>query len=120
MDEPPSIDDRYSATIDALGRIDRELVAARDTIVQQQQEIEQLRLIASTALRAKDEAMAQVERAYHLVKDVRLHAAPAEDALNVERAERTRLSHELALITEQVGVLLSGLPTRTPSIAHNY
>ncbi len=64
--------------------------------------------------------MAQVERAFHLVKDVRLRTAQAEDALNVERAERTRLSQELVSITEQVGVLSGVLPVRTLSIAHNY
>ncbi len=114
------VDRRFEATLDGLGRFGRELVAARQTILQQQQDIEQLRLVASTALRAKKEAMAQVERAFHLVKDVRLRTAQAEDALNVERAERTRLSQELASITEQVGVLSGVLPMRTRSIAHNY
>lgn len=114
------VDRRFEATLDGLGRFGRELVAARETILQQQQDIEQLRLVASTALRAKKEAMAQVERAFHLVKDVRLRTAQAEDALNVERAERTRLSQELVSITEQVGVLSGVLPVRTLSIAHNY
>ena len=114
------VDRRFEATLDGLGRFGRELVAARETIHQQQQDIEQLRLVASTALRAKKEAMAQVERAFHLVKDVRLRTAQAEDALNVERAERTRLSQELVSITEQVGVLSGVLPVRTLSIAHNY
>ena len=114
------VDRRFEATLDALRQFSREMVAARETIHQQQQDIEQLRLVASTALRAKKEAMAQVVRAFHLVKDVRLRTAQAEDALIVERAERTRLSQELVSITEQVGVLSDVLPMRTRSIAHNY
>ena len=97
--------------MNSLEQISRELVEAREKIVQQQQEIEQLRALAASAVRAQAAAMFQVKQVVGIAKDARAHAALVETALDAERSERLRLSGEMVSINEQVNLLLGTMPT---------